>query len=424
MNRIHAPYLVVGFSVAGRWGARAIRSRDAKKKIVVVSEEEFYSRPLITYSLGKKAKDITYRETIVDESHVDILWGKRVESLDTSRKVAWLQDGTQISFDRALIATGGVPIIPSLHGMDKKGIFSFTRSEDLRKIQEFLRDFPVERVLVLGGGFIGLKTCEAFLHLGLPIVLVELSSRLLPTMLDEEGSRYLEEALSRNGVRVITQDTVEEFRGDRDRLEEVLLRSGEIIPVGMAAVAIGVKPNVEWLRNSGLNIRRGVVVNEFQETSVRGIFAAGDVAETKNLITGEYNVVAIWPEAVRQGKVAGWNMVGAVTSYPGSLPVNSLDLGGLALVSAGIVNPPQEWGGEVLVKREPEEYLKVVLRNNVIVGMVMVGRIERAGLYIHLMRERIVVSDFKNKLLEKNFGLVNLPKDYRKHLVEGVGVEV
>ncbi|MEN3188741.1 MAG: FAD/NAD(P)-binding oxidoreductase [Atribacterota bacterium] len=425
MNEIHAPYLIVGFSVAGRWGARAIQEKNAFTPIVAVSEEQgWYSRPLITYALGGNNPSIEHSTWSLDATSLNILEGDRVEHFDSENRVAFLRSGKRVFFEKALLAPGGVPIVPPLEGIAESGVFTFTGRRDLERMRQFLETVKPRRILILGGGFIGLKTCEAFMRRGLEITLVELSSRLLPLMLDDDGSRYVENALVQAGVQVILGETVTAFEGNGEKLVRATLREGGYTPVDCAVVAVGVRPNVEWLRDSGIEIQKGILVDEFQETSKRSIFAAGDVAETRHLLTGERGVVAIWPEAVRQGKVAGANMAGGRVTYPGSLPLNALDLGGMALVSVGLVNPPGNGDYEALVRKEKNEYMKVILKDERIVGLVMLGKIEKSGLYIRLLRERIPVTSFRERLLDPKFSLVSLPREFRKSWIEGVGLEV
>jgi NADPH-dependent 2,4-dienoyl-CoA reductase/sulfur reductase-like enzyme len=241
-------------------------------------------------------------------------------------------------------------------------------------------------------------------------------------MLDVEGSGYLERALKRVGVRVITENTVASFVDRGGRLFGARLQSGEFLRADMAILAVGVRPNIDWLSSSGLLLGRGIVVDEHQETSVRGIFAAGDVAETRHFISGKRTVVAIWPEAVRQGKVAGKNMAGKEVRYPGSLPLNVIEIGGVSLVSCGVVNPPDD-AFEVLSRGEESRYRKFVILDGRLVGFVLVGDVEKAGLFVHLIRERFPLYSLKDKLLDERFGLVALPAEYRKYLVQGAGVE-
>lgn len=424
MNDIETRYLLVGFSVAGWWCARTIRERDRKGKIVAITKEDgIYSPPLITYYLGNKVNDIRYRPEWIENLNLDLIYGGEAKTLEKENNRLILSSGESFVFEKALIATGGLPIAPPLPGKELEGVFTFTTPRDMQQVSEFMKHHRVERVTILGGGFIGLKTAEAFIELGVKVTLVELANRLLQNMLDEKGAYYLESALEHAGVEVIKEDTVIEFQGQGGKLTDAILKSGEYLLSDLAVIAIGVRPNVDWLRESGIEINRGIIVDEFQQSQRPDIFAAGDIAETKNLITGERNVVAIWPEAVKQGKVAGENMTGSRVSYPGSLPVNTVSVGEVTLISAGLVNPPLG-DFELLTEVTNDSYRKLVLKDGYLVGMILVNKIEKAGIYINLIRQKVKVDDFKNRLLKEDFGMISLPAEYRKHLVEGASIEV
>lgn len=417
-------YLLVGFSVAAWWAARSIRLHDPGGKILAVSEEEGpYSRPLITYVLGERLPDATYWGEVLRTQDVEVIWNSRVVHLDPRTKAAILSSGEKIVFEKALIATGSVPVVPPIGGSKLEGIFTLTRRSDVDALKTYLKGVAGRNVLIIGGGFIGLKACEALLDLGLEVTVVELAPRLLSGMLDDLGSRYLERALEEHGVRVMTGDTVQTFVGCGNRVVGAELKSGTFVNADAVIVAVGVRPCIDWLRDSGILLGRGVIVNERQETSCEGVFAAGDVAETRHLITGDRTVVAIWPEAVRQGKVAGKNMAGVQAVYPGSLPMNVIEVGNVTLASCGLANP-QEGDYVTLAKEKKGWYRKCVLLGEHLVGCILFGDIERVGIFVHLIRERVPVSSFRDKLLEDNFGLVALPLAYRKHLILEAGVEV
>lgn len=424
MSDIKTRYLLVGFSVAGWWCARTIRERDRNGKIVALTKENgVYSPPLITYYLGNKVDTIDYRSGWVENLDLELVPGGEAKKLERENNRLILASGESFIFEKALIATGGLPIVPPIPGREVTGVFTFTTPRDMQEVREFMKFQGGERVIILGGGFIGLKTAEAFMELGVKITLVELANRLLQNMVDERGSYYLEKALERAGVEVIKEDTVSEFQGREGKLSGALLQSGKYLPGDLAVVAIGVHPNIDWLQGSGIELGRGVIVDEFQESKRAGIFAAGDVAETKNLITGERNVVAVWPEAVKQGKIAGENMAGNRLSYPGSLPVNTVSVGEVTLVSAGLVNPPAG-DFEFLTTVSDDSYRKLVLKDGYLVGVILVNSIEKAGIYINLIKQKVKVESFKDRLLKENFGMINLPTEYRKHLVEGASIEV
>lgn len=417
-------YLLVGFSVAGWWAARKIRQHDPQGTILALSEEqEPYSRPLVTYLLGKRVLEATYWGEAIRTQDVEVLWDSKAVHLDSKAKIVDLSLGSKVAFEKALIATGSVPVVPPIAGVELKGIFTLTRKDDVDTLKGYLDEVSGKNVLIVGGGFIGLKACEAFLDLGFRVTLVEVAPRLLQAMLDDTGSKYLEEALESHGVQVITGDTIQVFVGQNGRVVGAELRSGLFVEADIVVVAAGVRPCIDWLRDSGLLLGRGVIVDEYQETSCSGIFAAGDVAETRHLITGERTVVAIWPEAVHQGKVAGENMAGARVAYSGSLPMNIVSIGDFTLTSCGLVNP-EKGDFTVLVREAKGRYWKCVLDGERLVGFVLVGDIERAGIFVHLIRERIPVSTFREKLLDEGFGLIVLPSEYRKRMILGAGVKV
>lgn len=423
MSDIKTCYLLVGFSVAGWWCARTIREKDKENKIVAVTKDNnLYSPPLITYFLGKKVDSIGYSPQWLTNLKVELVCGE-VKKLDRKNNRFILSNGESIVFEKALITTGGLPIVPPIPNQETNGVFTLTTQQDMQKVSEFVKSQKAERVTILGGGFIGIKTAEAFMELGLKVTIVELSNRLLQNMLDEKGSYYLEEAFKRAGVEVLKENTITEFQAKDGKLVGASLKSGKYLPGNLAVIAIGVRPNLDLLVDSGIKVNRGIIVDEFQQSQRPSIFAAGDVAETKNLITGERNIVAVWPEAVKQGKIAGMNMAGNRVSYPGSLPVNSVSVGETTLVAAGLANPPSG-DFEFLTEVANNCYQKLVLKDDYLVGMVLVNKIEKAGIYINLIRQKSKVKSFKDRLLRKDFGMVNLPSEYRKHLVEGASIEV
>ncbi len=422
---LRTDYLLIGFSVSSWFAACALREEDSSGRILAVTEEDrVYSRPLLSYVLGNRSNGMTYFGDVVSENPAEVWWNCAVEKLDGPGKWVELADGRRVAFGKALVATGGVPVFPPIPGAEGGGVFTFTRVDDMERMAAYIDQHDVEDILVLGGGFIGLKTCEALIALNKRITLVELAPRLLINMMDQTGSRYLEKALLKEGVEVVLEDTVERFERKENELCSSVLKSGRSLPHRLAVVAIGVRPNISWLAGSGLQVNRGVLVNAHQETSCPGVFAAGDVAETMNMITGERSVVAVWPEAVAQGKVAGKNMAGKHKTYQGSLPLNAVEVGETAIVSAGLVNPPDNGTYVTIIREERDVYQKLVLKEDRIVGLIFVGDIEKAGIYVHLIRHRIPVDSFREKLLQPDFGIISLPLNFRKHMVEGAGIEV
>lgn len=412
--------VIIGNGPSALSAIETIRKRDDYSELVLLSEEPYppYSRPLISYLLAGKIEEerMFYKgRDFYERYNVRAKLGESAEALDAEGGMVYSSKGEAIPFDKLLIATGGKPIVPPLPGRELKGVFTFTTIDDAKAIERYIREEKVERVVIIGGGLIGLKAMEALLGWGVKITVVELADRILGLTLDRKASAIVQSALEREGVRIITRNTAGEIRG-KGKVEEVVLRDGEILPAQMVVIAIGVAPAVQFLLDSGVKINRGIVVNERMETNIANIFAAGDVVELDNITSGRKQPIAIWPNATIGGAVAGANITGEERVFPGSFPMNSVEICEIPTISMGLTEPEEE-GFEILSRSEGLNYKKVVLKEDKIVGAVFVGNIERAGIFYGLIREQVDVSSFKGRLLEDDFGLIYLPKDYRQRRI-------
>lgn len=429
MNR--SPYLIIGNSVAAMGAVRGIREVDPEGGITIVAREPYhtYSRPLITYLLGGRVDEsaMSYRPAdFYEKNGVRPILGVEATGIDTEARVVHTADGDSLGFDRLLIATGGTPIIPQdVRGVRGEGVFTFTTWDDARNIKAFMKQNSVQEAVIVGGGLIGLKSVEALVALGVKATVVELADRILSLTFDRTASDLAQAALAKAGVDVRCGTTVAEIRRAGGRVVGVTLRDGSTVPCGMVIFAIGVAPNERIVEGTPIEVARGIVVDEHMQTSVEGIFAAGDVAEATDLISGEKRCIPILPTASRQGYIAGCNMAGRKRTYEGGMAMNAVDICGLPTISLGLTVPDGD-GYEVLSTSDEEAgvYKKLVLKGDRIVGAIFIGSIERAGIITGLIRDRISVGGFKDMLLTDEFGLISLPTEYRKHLVSGEGIEV
>ena len=408
-TRAPGVYCIIGASAAGISAAEAIRGVDDQSKIILISEEKdaLYARPMIYYYLTGKLEDEKqsyYRpETFFEEKKIRFLSGVKVEALDAKEKTIRLDNGETIKWDALLLATGASPKMPDIKGIDLPGVQPFRTLADLRRIKEKAKN--IKRAVVLGGGNVGLQVAAGLQKMGVRATIVVRSPFLLSQLADQKTGEIYRALFESQGIQVKTGCDVEEIIGDT-KVEQVRYSDGIIEPRDLVIVGKGVSPRKELADQAGIACRYGVVVNEKQETSRPGIFAAGDVAETEDVVEQESSVHAIWPCATQQGRVAGMNMAGADMAYEGSLTMNATDFYGLPMISAGIVRPPDE-GYTVLTRedREKTHYRKLVLRDNVPVGMIFVGRVENAGMIIHLIRKKVDCEKIKDQLLDVNLDI-------------------
>ncbi len=416
-NNKQQKYVIIGNSAAAVGAIEGIRSCDKDGEITVISNESYhaYSRPLISYFLARQVdtSKMFYRDKdFYRKNKVKTMLGKKAVALDFEKKVVSLEDKQEVGYDKLLIATGGNPFVPPLRGLDKDNIFTFTTWDDAKKLDKLVD--KIEKVVVIGGGLIGMKATEALKARGLKVVVVELADRVLSLALDKKASDMVEERLKDVGIEVITDNTVTEITGPGRKVEGVLLKDGSAVDCDAVIVAIGVKPNTELVGGTEIDVNRGIVVDENMQTNVPGVYAAGDVAEAPELLSEEKRVIPIWPGAYSQGNVAGHHMAGGEKEYLGALPMNSIEFFGLPTISVGMSNA----GGkdfEVLSKYDPKEksYKRIVLKDDVMVGALFIGAVDRAGIYTGLIKEKADVKNFKEELLSDNFGYVSFPKKLR-----------
>jgi NAD(P)H-nitrite reductase large subunit len=417
-------YLILGNGVAGVSGAEAIRRFDAEGEVTLLSDEDCptYSRCLIPYFMEGKVgeQDMLYRPPeYYEKNRFHLLLGQRACQVDPQRRKVKVEDGKALEYDRLLIATGGSPKIPDTPGMDKEGVFGFRTTRDLEGILRACK--TARRALVSGGGCVGLMAACGLKAKGVEVAIVISSSHLLSQVADREAGEIFRRRFEAKGIPVILRASITDVKGGKS-LEGVRLDNGQELDCQILVLGKGVSPNIDFLQDSGIRTATGVWVDEFLRTNVPNVYAAGDVAETLDVVTGERTVNAIWPCAAEQGRIAGANMAGQSVAYTGSMRMNSAEFFGLPLISIGVVRPPSK-DYETLVRHDPARDLfrKVVLKDNVVVGVVMVGEIESAGVYRVLMQKRIDVSTIKDRLLDRDFGchaILPLVAEHRERFSE------
>ncbi|WP_338819242.1 Nitrite reductase [NAD(P)H] [Moorella thermoacetica] len=385
-------YLIIGNSAAGVAAARAIRQADPAGEITMVGDEPypFYARVLTSYYLGGLVpRD---RLWLVDREwyrrqRIHLLTGRRATGLNTGACRVTLDDGTELAYDRLLIATGASPQRVDFPGAGLAGVFTLRTIDDAAAIGKFAR--PGGRAVVIGGGLVGLKAAEGLHARGLKVRLVVSSGRLLSQAMDDSGAELVRRAMAAAGFTIHLREDVVALEG-RERVMAAVLRSGATVPVDVAVVGKGVRPNVDFLSGSGVVVNRGVVVDDYLSTGIPGVYAAGDVAEAYDRAWQKPRLNAIWGNAVEQGRLAGLNMAGHHTPYRGGIGQNSLVVHGLGVISGGIVNPPGE-GYEVITRLDEKRslYRKIVLQGRRLVGMVSVGPPNGAGSFQALIGREV-----------------------------------
>jgi len=414
-------YVIVGNSAAGISAAEAIRNNDKKGQITIISNEphKTYSRPLISYYLKGKVSDKNMRfrdEDFYEVNNIDTIFGKEALEINTETKEIILSDGGKVPYDKALIATGSVPFVPFVEGIDgKDNVFTFLKWQDAADLKKVAK--KDSKVVVIGGGLIGLKAAEGLSKICDDVTVIELADRVLATILDKEAGDMVSSNIEEHGIKCILSDTAVKAEGEK-AVTSLTLKSGEIIPCDLLVMAVGVRPEVNLAKSCNAKLDRGIHANECMETSAKDVYAAGDVVEGYEILSGQNRILALWPSAVEQGTVAGDRMSGGNKTYAGGFAMNAIDFFGQRIMTSGIINPPEEEGYECLTKKTDLDYKKLVIKDDKLVGFIFINNSEKAGMYTDLIRKGTLISSLDGDILS-DIGLVVFDEKTRREKIYG-----
>jgi nitrite reductase (NADH) large subunit len=375
-------YLIIGNGVAGTTAAEHIRKQDKEGEITIVTDEDlpFYYRVRLNEFISGDLSEtqlVAKKESWYEERKIRLKLKTRIVDVKPQEKMAVTEDNQHFSYDRLLMATGSHSFVPPIKGSERKGVFALRNIQDARNISAYAKN--VEEIVLIGGGLLGLEAGHALLKCGKRIRVVEFFSRLLPRQLDVEGARRLQKIMENMGFSFCLGAKTEEIMGER-QVSGVKLKEGESLSAGMVIVSAGVRPNIALAEPLGLNTDKGIVVDEHLRTNQPDIYAAGDVSEFQGVPYG------IWPAAMEQGKIAGSNMAGSDIQYDGTTMANSLKVAGIDLASAGNIDAENEFESRVVM--DENVYKKVVIKDNQIIGCIMLGETEGFNRITQMMAEK------------------------------------
>lgn len=398
-------YVIIGNSTAATFAIEGIRAIDRAGSITVISDETrpAYGRPLISYYLyGRiRLENTAYRPaSFYTDNGVTLKYGVRAEKIDPKKKTVALSDGSTIGYDKLLVATGSSPLVPPADGLDAVKYHTFMTMDAALALEKELS--PEKRVLVVGAGLIGLKCVEGILDRVGSVTVVDLAARILPSILDEEGSAIVQERLEARGVNFVLGDCAVRYAPGL-----ATLRSGKEVPFDILVIAAGVRPNVSLVREAGGEVNRGIVVNDRQETTIPDVYAAGDNCESYDICSGTRRILALLPNAAFQGETAGRNMAGGDAAFDKAAPFNALGLFDTHIATAGV------YEGEAYTDLS-EGYKKLFVKDNKLVGFILIDCIERAGIYTSLIREQTPLDTVDFELLKKNPALMAFARGTRE----------
>lgn len=398
-------HVIIGMGPAGVIAAETIRKHDLQAKIILIGAEPEppYSRMAIPYLLmGNIAESGTYLRKQADhfkQSNIDLVYSQ-VQHLDSSNKRIYLKDGRSISYDKCLIASGSHPVRPPISGMDLPAVTSCWTLEDARKIRDTVQSGS--KVILMGAGFIGCIILEALVKRGAQLTVVERGDRMVPRMMNKKAGNLIKQWCIEKGIEVKTSTQVEAIKPIKNQSGlSIQLAGQQPLCADFLVAATGVKPNIEFLKDSEINIDQGILIDRHMQTSVEHIYAAGDVAQGLDFSTGQYTVQAIQQTAAEHAKIAAKNMLGLSGAvHQGAINMNVLDTLGLISSSFGQWMGCEQGDATELYDPEHFKYLNLQFEDDVLIGATSIGLTQHIGVLRGLIQNRTHLGQWKQRLME------------------------
>lgn len=418
-------YVIIGASAAGLAAAEAVRKYDAQGTVTVLTEEEYmpYSRPSISYYLKGKVKESNMalrKPAFYKEKEIDVITSSKVTAIDTEKKI--VKAGRKnYPYDKLCLCTGSKPFVPPMDNVEgKANALTFLDLKATKAVKTLANDKT--RAVVIGAGLIGMKAAEGLVKICKSVDVVELAPRVLPSILDAKSAKQVKKHLENNGIRFHLENTVVKASSKGKQITAVTLKDGKKLPCDLLILAVGVRPQTELAEKTGLEVNRGIITDiQTMQTSNPDIYAAGDCCVSTDMLDGSKKIIALWPNAVQQGNVAGAQMAGADVTVGGTYSVNAIDFFGLRICTCGLINAQGEQYSDK-IRQDGDVYKRLVFEGDKLVGYVLINSSVNAGMYTNLISNKISLDTIQGDIMD-NPSIFMFDKDTRITKLRG-GVQI
>jgi len=404
-------YLIIGGGVAGTTAAETIRQRDPAGSCAIISDEPYrlYSRIMLSkpnFFLEKIPFDHIWlkQEDWYAQHAITFIAGKKASALDTKAKTVTLEDGTTITYDKLLLATGTCVRLWNIPGSNKNGIFYLRTLDHAKQIIAQVK--TAKKAIVVGGGFIGFEMCDMLRMAGIDVTLVLREPHFWDPLLDKASGALIERALENGGVTILRNTEVREVVGT-DSVEKVILKDGAELTCDMIVAGIGTYCPIEWTAGSGVKTNRGIITDENLATSAPDVWAAGDAAEFKDVVLGEQIQLGNWANAQMQGRVAAQNMCGEKTVF--RLVSFYVTSGfGITIAFAGDIRPSAECVVITRASADGKSLSRIIMKNGKIIGATLINNTKELATITKLIEKGDNVEHNTDKLSDPLYDLKTL----------------
>ncbi len=395
-------YIIIGASAAGLACAEQIRKEDKTGEIKIITKEKYlpYSRPSISYYLKGvvKEKDMLLRKPYYYQSkRIEMITDTEIKAID--RKAKTVRAGRKIyPYDKLCICTGSYPFVPPMENvLGKENALTFLDLAATKAVKE--KANANTKAVVIGAGLIGMKAAEGLSKICKSVDVVELSPRILPSILDMNASKLVKKYVEQEGhIKFHLGDTVVKAKSRGKNITSVILKSGKELKCDLLILAVGVRPATTLAEKAGLEVNRGIITNpQTMQTSDEHIYAAGNCTVSYDMLDGSKKMIALWVNAVQQGAVAGSQMAGGSETLSGSYAVNAIDFYALRICTCGLINAEGEQYSDT-VKHSENTYKRLIFEGNCLVGFVLINDSENAGIYTSLIENKVDITSLEGDI--------------------------
>lgn len=394
--------ILIGNGVAANRAASTIREINKNTNITLISEEIFplYSACILpNYLSGEINRERVFLKSFEDYSKekTKTILGRKVVGIDIKNNKIFFETDS-LGYDKLIIATGGIPVVPSIEGIDKKGNLTFKTLKDTDNILKYAG----KKVVVVGSGPIGVEAAIGLKKKGYGVILIELLGWILPRVFDEKPSLIIKTIMEEQKIKVLTGEKVIKVLGN-GKVKGLVTDKREL-DCDIIIWSVGIRPNVELAENGGLEIGKlgGIKVNDQLMSSIENIYACGDCIETKDMNTGEETLSLLWHNAKLQGEIVGYNVLGNSKNYPGSQNITGINAFNTHGVSIGnIANAFPHENLEVIERVHDKFYYRLLICKNRLVGAQAIARTEDMGFLLSVMRRKDDITELKKFIQEK-----------------------
>jgi len=398
--------VIVGNNVAGTFSGQNLRYLNEDVEIEIFTQERYpyYTRvnlPELIPGTVQVDDLIVFKDDWYKDKNIKLNLSSKVTKIEPDKKVIFIegQDDT-VSYDKLILALGSVPNIPPIKNareMVGRGVFTLRTIDDTLEIKGYIQKHNAKKAIIIGGGLLGLELANQIKNANLHTTVVEFFPRLLPRQLDDECSLMLKKEIENKGIKVVLNAATEEILGN-GTVTGIKLKDGKKFESDIILIQAGIRATIDLAQNSGIETNRGIIVNEFLETSKEDIFAVGDCLEYKNQTWG------ILPACMEQSKIVAASALGLKkVEYKGTTPKNTLKIVGMELTSIGIFDPSKEEGGgwDILKKADKDDccYQKLILKDNTLKGAILFGD-SKAMSFVYKKMEKDVTRQELMEILE------------------------